>query len=93
MPPLSDTLYSMPFSSSIFIVVLGLPIIFIKSEFRKYPKYYENYIRAFDKLVKRLNERNGCSWQSGEEVMKWWVSDDKEIEGQFTFDGFDTLDV
>lgn len=83
----------MPFSSSIFIVVFGLPIILIKSEFVRYPKYYENYIRAFDKLVKRLNEKNGCTWKTGEEVMKWWISDDKEITGQIAFDGFDMLDV
>lgn len=65
----------------------------MKSEFVRYPKYYENYIRAFDKLVKRLNEKNGCTWKTGEEVMKWWISDEKEITGQIAFDGFNMLDI
>lgn len=65
----------------------------MKNGFRRYPKYYENYIRAFDKLVIALNEKGSCNWQNGEEVMRWWISDEKEIEGQTLFDGFEPLDV
>lgn len=67
----------------------------MRKEFRKYPKYYYNYIRAFDKMVKAINDsgRKTTSWSSGEEVMRWWVSDVTEIQGQTLFDGFDLLDV
>lgn len=65
----------------------------MKNDFRKYPKYYYNYIKAFDKLVMVLNEKGGCRWQSGEELMRWWVSEESEIEGQTLFEGFELLDV
>lgn len=66
----------------------------MRKKFREYPKYYYNYIKAFDRMVKRLNE-NGkkTTWQNGEEVMRWWVSDVKEVQGQTLFEGFDLLDV
>lgn len=67
----------------------------MRKEFRKYPKYYYNYIRAFDKMVKAINEsgRKTTAWKNGEEVMRWWVSDINEIQGQTLFEGFDLLDV
>lgn len=67
----------------------------MRKEFRKYPKYYHNYIKAFDKMIKAINEsgRKTTAWQSGEEVMRWWVSDVSEIQGQTLFEGFDLLDV
>lgn len=67
----------------------------MRKEFRKYPKYYYNYIRAFDKMIKAINEsgRKTTAWSSGEEVMRWWISDVNEIQGQALFDGFDLLDV
>lgn len=66
----------------------------MRKEFRRYPKYYYNYIRAFDKMVKALYEKGAApKWKNGEEVMRWWVSDINEIEGQTLFDGFDILDV
>jgi len=67
----------------------------MRKEFRKYPKYYYNYIKAFDRMVKRLSEngKKTTSWQNGEEVMRWWVSDVSEVQGQTLFEGFDLLDV
>lgn len=66
----------------------------MRRDFRQYPKYYYNYIRAFDRLVKLLNEKGlNPRWQSGEEVMRWWVSDVNEIWGQQLFEGFDLLDI
>ena len=67
----------------------------MRKEFRKYPKYYYNYIKAFDRMVKRLNEngKKTTTWQNGEEVMRWWVSDVSEVQGQTLFEGFDLLDV
>lgn len=66
----------------------------MRKEFRKYPKYYDNYIRAFDKMLKVLDEKGlDTTWINGEEVMRWWISDVSEIRGQTLFDGFDLLDV
>lgn len=66
----------------------------MRREFRKYPKFYYNYVRAFDKMVKVLSEKGAAPrWKNGEEVMRWWVSDINEIEGQTLFEGFDLLDV
>lgn len=67
----------------------------MRKEFRKYPKYYYNYIKAFDQMVKRLNEngKKTTTWQKGEDVMRWWVSDVTEVQGQTLFEGFDLLDV
>jgi phosphoadenosine phosphosulfate reductase len=66
----------------------------MRKDFQRYPKYYYNYVRAFDRLVKVLTETGRAPrWQNGEEVMRWWVSDVNEIQGQALFDGFDILDV
>lgn len=48
-------------------------------EFERYPKYKENYIKTFDRMLitlkaKGLNSKN-C-WQSGEEVFQWWMGED-----------------
>ena len=52
----------------------------MKSDFEKYPKYRQAYVRAFDKMVQAieaagLKQDNG-SWLDGEHVMRWWVGDD-----------------
>lgn len=65
----------------------------MKQKFRRYPKYYYNYIRAFDRLVKVLKAKGRCTWNSGEEVMNWWVIGNDEVPGQALFDGFEPLDV
>ena len=49
----------------------------------KYPKYRNNYLRAFDRMIKRrerdglppLCSANGSKW-TAREVMMWWVGDD-----------------
>lgn len=58
-----------------------------KREFALYPKYKENYIKTFDRMIeKRILEGKKIYWQSGEEVFKWWVGDDPT---QMTFDDYD----
>lgn len=44
-------------------------------DFDRWPKYKEGYIRAFDRMIeeRKRRERPG-QWQSGEEVMAWWLS-------------------
>lgn len=48
-------------------------------EFNRYPKYKENYIRAFDRMLKARTERGLKSkfeWSSAENVFKWWMGED-----------------
>ena len=54
------------------------------TEFRLYPIYYQNYIRAFDRMIARRKEKGlETEWENGEEVMKWWLGEDVN---QLTFD-------
>lgn len=40
-----------------------------------YPKYKEQYVRTFDKMVKkRISEGKKCSWADGQAVYDWWIS-------------------
>ena len=50
-----------------------------KKDFAKYPKYKQNYIRAFDNLV-RERWRLGLKtdWTDGKDVLKWWLGDDRD---------------
>ena len=50
-----------------------------KREFAMYPKYKENYIKAFDRMLKRRAEKGLPTtpmWYDGEAVFKWWIGDD-----------------
>lgn len=47
------------------------------TEFMLYPKYRQNYVKTFERMIKHRNERGlETVWQSGEEVMKWWLGED-----------------
>lgn len=61
-------------------------------QFARYPKYKDNYIRAFDRMVlKRKAEGKECDWNTGEEVFRWWM-EDKTIPGQIEMDLSDVID-
>jgi phosphoadenosine phosphosulfate reductase len=56
----------------------------------RYPKYYQAFLRAFDRMLVRQKEKgtfreNG--WQTGKEVMNWWINEDKNKRhcGQTSF--------
>lgn len=55
-------------------------------ELEAYPKYKENYIRAFDGMLKyRKTKGMKSEWKTGEDVYNWWtnqVKNEKEVEGQ-----------
>lgn len=55
-------------------------------ELNLYPAYKANYIKSFDKMIEnRKLKGKECKWNSGEEVMEWWVSSqpkEKFIDGQ-----------
>lgn len=58
------------------------------SEFERYPKYKEAYIRAFDKMLIEREKRglkNCNKWSTGLKVFKWWMEDDN-MDGQLAFD-------
>ena len=43
----------------------------------KYPKYRDNYLRAFDRmLIERRKAGLPTEWKNAGEVMMWWVGDD-----------------
>lgn len=51
----------------------------MKREFLRYPKYRENYVRAFDRMLQRRQEKGlptNDVWKDGESVMRWWAGDD-----------------
>ena len=55
-------------------------------EFERYPKYKQNYINAFDRMLERrkqLGKDAGMSWQTGQDVFRWWLGEDFN---QLTFD-------
>ena len=83
----SNPLYCMGFKR---VGCIGCPMAggkVMKKEFALYPKYQENYIRAFGRMIKRRIERGlPAVWQSGEETFKWWVGDDPN---QMSFDDYD----
>lgn len=47
-----------------------------EKELDMYPQYKQNYIRAFDRMVKNLD--NNTTWQTGQDVMEWWLNKNKE---------------
>ncbi len=51
------------------------------AEFRRYPKYEQMYIHAFERMLelRKANEKdvNGSRiWQSGYDVFRWWMKED-----------------
>ena len=58
-----------------------------KKELEQYPKFKEAYIRAFERMIQNRKEKGKkCKWQTGEEVLKWWLGEcieqNKTLEGQ-----------
>lgn len=57
-----------------------------KRELELYPQYRANYIRAFEKMIEERKRRGkSCEWETGEDVMKWWIrecSKQRVVDGQ-----------
>lgn len=55
-------------------------------ELESYPKYKENYIRAFNRMIEyRKSKGMKTKWETGQDIYDWWIGEiqkDKEIEGQ-----------
>lgn len=50
----------------------------MKKDFLRYPKYRDNYLRAFGRMLKAREAAGlvNIDWESPEDVMMWWVGDD-----------------
>lgn len=74
----SNPLYGCGFNR---IGCIGCPIAAGKYryfEFERYPRYKNLYIKTFDRMLKAREERgltNLLSWQTGEDVFKWWLGE------------------
>jgi len=50
----------------------------MKKEFARWPKYRENYVKAFDRMLKSREVKgleNAKDLSDGEAVMRWWLGD------------------
>lgn len=62
------------------------------AQFKRYPKYKAAYIRAFDHMLKERKKRGlPCEWQTGVDVMHWWM-EDGVLTGQMIIDGMEEDD-
>lgn len=76
---------------------IGCPMATYKQkqkEFAEYPKFKDNYIKAFQKMVdvaeskgKDFSTYNDGSWKDGESVFNWWIQEYRHnVKGQMTID-------
>ena len=60
-----------------------------KMEFARYPKIEAAYIRAFGRMLEARQKRGlPCDWETGEDVMHWWLEDDV-LPGQMVLEEID----
>jgi len=60
----------------------------MKRDFERWPKYKENYIKSFGRMVKNANASGKrMSWKSGEEVFDWWISDKPKTQDGLEYEG------
>lgn len=48
-----------------------------KKQFERYPKYKQNYLKAFERMLeerKRRGLETKLNWQSADDVMRWWIN-------------------
>lgn len=48
-----------------------------QADFERYPHIRQKYIKAFEQMLIK-NPKEGSSWKTGEDVMRWWLGKDKE---------------
>jgi phosphoadenosine phosphosulfate reductase len=48
----------------------------MEKEFARWPKYKQNYLRAFAKAIKARREiGRKCPWETPEQMMDWWINE------------------
>lgn len=48
-----------------------------------FPKFYRAYIRSFERMlekIKKEDKSNPLGWETGEQVMDWWINGDQIIK-------------
>ena len=51
-----------------------------EKQFKRWPKYRQSYIRAFDRMIEARKQSDlKCDWEDGEEVMDWWLGKNDEM--------------
>ena len=61
------------------------------AEFARYPKIKAAYIRAFDRMLANRKKREASNdWQTGEDVMHWWM-EDGVLPGQMVLEGMEDI--
>lgn len=88
-----NELYSMGFNR---VGCVGCPLgggAHMENSFSMFPKYKQNYIKAFDRMLKARAESGKTSpgWETPEKVFEWWLNKNKEepqIDGQEELEGF-----
>ena len=64
---------------------IGCPMANQGVEFKRWPKYEQMYIKAFQRMIdKRKEDGLPTEWNTGQECFDWWVGNDKKDK---TFDG------
>ena len=59
--------------------------------FLRYPKIKAAYVRAFDRMIEERRKRElPCEWQTGEDVMHWWM-EDGVLPGQMVLEGMEDI--
>lgn len=61
------------------------------TEFRKYPKYEQMYIHAFDRMLDIRRQRGkteNMTWQNGYDVFRWWMEENPD-QYEFTDEDFE----
>lgn len=56
---------------------IGCPLAgakYMKTEFARWPKYKNLYIKAFDKMIKSHPDVKYKKWTTGEACFEWWVN-------------------
>ena len=50
-------------------------------DFARWPKYRENYLRAFAPMLENAKERGrGENWDTVDDVMRWWIGQENNVK-------------
>lgn len=53
----------------------------MKRELERWPAIRKLYVRAFERMIARRKERGmPCQWETGEDVMRWWLKEEPEAQ-------------
>lgn len=59
-------------------------------ELERYPAYKRNYLKAFERMLQERKAKNySTSWDTAEDVMRWWLQDEntaKELKNDIGYD-------